>query len=107
MRRESFVRRTHMPVSPARLFAWHAEPGAFTRLAPPWERVRLERDASGLVEGEEVRFRLGRFPFVVRWVARIEAVIPGVSFRDVQLRGPFAAWTHTHRMLTDGPESSI
>jgi ligand-binding SRPBCC domain-containing protein len=107
MRLETFVLRSPMPVSAARLFAWHAEPGAFTRLVPPWERLRLEQDASGLVDGEEVRFRVGRFPFVVRWVARIEAVVPGVSFRDVQVRGPFAAWAHTHRMVGDGPERSI
>ena len=96
-----------MPVSAARLFDWHAQPGAFERLAPPWEKVRLIRDASGLLDGEEVSFEVRGGPLPVKWVARIEGVIPGAQFRDVQVKGPFALWEHTHRMIPDGPERSI
>ncbi len=96
-----------MPVDAQRLYAWHAEPGAFSRLVPPWETVRLLHDAAALRDGETVSFRLGRWPLTIVWLARIEAVVPGESFRDVQIRGPFAVWEHTHRMLADGPGRSI
>lgn len=96
-----------MPVDAERLFAWHAEPGAFTRLVPPWERVELVRDAAALRDGERVIFRLGIRPLRLTWEARLEDVVSGQGFRDVQLRGPFARWEHTHRMVPDGPGRSL
>ena len=40
--------RSAMPVSREELFAWHSRPGAFDRLAPPWETLRvIERGGGG------------------------------------------------------------
>lgn len=92
-------RRTGMPVPPERLWAWHAAPGSFERLAPPWEEVRVVRQAAALADGERVELRIPRVPFRGRrWVAEIRDVRPGEGFRDVQVEGPFAAWEHEHRM---------
>ena len=40
--------------------------------------------------------RIGPLP--IRWVAEHRDYIPNRQFCDVQLRGPFAVWKHTHRM---------
>lgn len=86
------------------LFAWHARPGAFARLAPPWQRIELIRQSGGIADGAEVVFRVYEGPAWVTWHARHEGYIPGEQFVDVQVRGPFARWRHTHRVeaLPDG-----
>jgi len=88
-----------MPVSARELFDWHARPGAFERLTPPFDRARVvaRSGGPGIAQGSTVTLRVGAGPFSMRWVARHEAVEDGRSFRDVQERGPFRLWRHTHR----------
>ncbi|WP_370459005.1 TIGR01777 family oxidoreductase [Aggregicoccus sp. 17bor-14] len=97
-----------MPVSAHALFTWHALPGAFERLTPPWEPIEvLERSGPpGIEVGArvEVRFQMGPVPR--RLVAEHTRYEPDVLFQDVQRSGPFASWVHTHRMHPTGPESS-
>jgi uncharacterized protein len=88
--------RSHLPVTPEAAYAWHARPGAFERLAPPWERVRLREPHPGLAEGARVTLDVGLGPLRRTWVARHEAVRPGRGFVDVQEEGPFARWRHHH-----------
>src|SRR5258708_12639078 len=47
------------------VFDWHARPGAFTRLTPPWQPMRLIAEADSLQNG---RPELG-LPGGLRWVA--------------------------------------
>lgn len=35
-----FIRCSRMPAPTEDVFHWHARPGAFERLSPPWESVR-------------------------------------------------------------------
>jgi hypothetical protein len=86
-----------MPVSAGELFDWHARPGAFQRLVPPWAPVRLE-SFGGIGEGDRAVIRIGPGPLSIRWVAEHHDVIEGEQFCDRQVQGPFAHWDHTHRM---------
>ncbi len=103
---ETLVRRTPVAVPAEVLFAWHERPGALGRLTPPWQDVRLER-FDGIRDGDEALIRLGAGPIGVRWLARHQGYQAGRQFEDVQIRGLFASWTHTHRALPDGPGRSI
>ncbi len=78
------------------VFAWHARPGAFERLTPPWAPVRLEQ-FEGIREGDRAVLRMGPGPLALRWVAEHHDVIEGRQFCDRQVQGPFAHWDHTHR----------
>ncbi|MEE6139981.1 TIGR01777 family oxidoreductase [Mycobacterium sp. 050128] len=51
------------------VFAWHARPGAFERLSPPWSPMRLVSEASSLRDG---RAELA-LPGGLRWVAQHQA----------------------------------
>lgn len=94
-----------MPVPASTLFAWHARPGAFERLAPPWMPMTLA-SFEGIRDGQRAVLRLGVPPLTLRWVARHEGYEEGRQFRDVMERGPFPHWRHTHRMVPDGPDAS-
>lgn len=94
--------RTPIATTADALWRWHAAPGAFERLRPPWEQVAvLERSGPTLVEGLRVTLRVRRGPIAVTWVVRHESVRAGTGFDDVQERGPFASWHHAHRFLDD------
>jgi uncharacterized protein (TIGR01777 family) len=104
---ETFTFASPMPASAADVFAWHARPGAFLRLQPPWEDVKLIRSERPFGDGHRLTMRaklLG--PVTKEWVAELFDVDPGRRFRDRQLRGPFAEWVHTHTMTPDGPDRS-
>lgn len=92
----TFEHRSTIDASAKRIFAWHARPGAFQRLTPPWAPVELER-WEGIAEGDRAVLRVGPGPFKLRWVAEHHDVIEGEQFCDRQVQGPFARWDHTHR----------
>lgn len=99
----TFEKRSHVATTPERLFEWHARPGAFERLAPPWEPVEVLERRGSIRDGDELLLRTGRWPFRRRWLARHEGYEPGRAFVDVQIEGPFARWRHAHRMEPAGP----
>ncbi len=109
----TFTRRTRTPVPPEALFTWHARPGAFERLAPPWQPVRLA-EFEGTGAGQRAVIELGPGPRPLRWVAEHhplpdeERQHGALGFVDEQVSGPFAAWRHTHRMLpAEDPGRSV
>ena len=92
-------RRESVVAAPsAAVFDWHARPGALERLTPPWRAVRVvERSGRPLEPGARVTLRVPLGPFGMRWVAEHGPWVPGRSFSDRQVAGPFAAWEHRHR----------
>ena len=91
--------------SAEKLFAWHARPGAFQRLTPPWLPITLDR-FEGIRDGQRAVIRLGYGPASIKWVAEHFDYVEGEQFCDRQVRGPFDQWTHVHRMEPDGPDTS-
>ena len=104
---ERYLARSPMPVPARALFDWHARPGTFERLNPPFDRVEILERSGGLAPGARtiLEWKLG--PVSRRWVAVHTAVDEGRSFTDRQESGPFARWEHVHRMLPDGEQRSI
>lgn len=101
-----FERASDLPIPVETLYAWHTRPGALERLTPPWEQITVVRRTGGVQNGAEVEFRLRAGPASVTWIARHRDVVPGRQFVDEQVRGPFAAWVHTHRTESLGPDRS-
>ena len=81
---------------PDEVFAWHSRPGAITRLMPPWQPVRVAREAPSVRDGRAVL----ALPAGLRWVAGHDpdGYDPPRRFADV-LQPPLGAalrWRHTH-----------
>lgn len=101
-----YERRTDMPVSAPELYRWHARPGAFSRLVPAWESVRVLSGEPRIDEdGARFEMRVGRPPLAFRWVAEQLNHEEGRRFVDVQRRGPFARWVHEHLFERHGPDA--
>ncbi|MEM9555746.1 MAG: TIGR01777 family oxidoreductase [Acidobacteriota bacterium] len=94
---QRFDSRLDLPVARSEAWAWHFRPGAFDRLAPPWQDLELVERYERLADGARLVFKLRKGPLALRWVARHEAVEPETRFVDVMERGPFASWRHEHR----------
>jgi ligand-binding SRPBCC domain-containing protein len=105
--RETFVKATRIPASADAVFAWHEAPGAFERLTPPWERVRLLHHVGGIRDGARVVVRVGPWPFGLRWELGHEDYRAGRSFTDAQVKGPFRYWKHVHDMIPEGPHACM
>lgn len=103
---QTFERRLELPVDVTELYRWHTQPGAFERLGPPWEEVELLSRPAPIVEGAQQQMMVRVGPARMRWVSRIEEVVPDKLFRDVATESPFAHWEHTHLMESRGPGRS-
>lgn len=94
---------TPLPADRRSAYIWHARPGAFERLVPPWQSIRaLERSGQGVEEGVQITLRLDRGPFHVDWQAQHGPAEPGRRFEDFQVSGPFKSWHHVHEFLPGG-----
>jgi ligand-binding SRPBCC domain-containing protein len=102
-----FVKAIQLPAAADEVFAWHEAPGAFARLTPPREPVRVLRHEGGIKDGARVLLRVGPWPFSLRWELEHRDYREGRSFTDAQVRGPFRYWQHVHRMIPQGPDACL
>lgn len=59
-------------------------------------------NAGALENDDETIFKVGIGPIRQTWVAKHHSVIPGETFADRMMRGPFGAWNHVHRFDSTG-----
>lgn len=96
-----FEASSRVPASADDLFRWHARPGAFQRLVPPWETVEVVSGGDSLSPGSRVELAMRLGPLKLKWIAEHTQLTEGREFQDVQQSGPFASWTHTHTMFSE------
>ncbi len=96
-----------MPASAQEAYDWHRRDGAFERLAPPWQDVRVV-DRSGDIEtpGSRVTLSVPAGPIRTKWVAEHRGAVSGREFHDVQVQGPFKTWNHHHRFSPESETTS-
>lgn len=95
----TFTFRSTLPHDVATVFAWHTRPGALPRLTPPWEDVELLSTTGGIQDGDRVRLSMKRGPVDLTWEVEHRDYRENEQFVDVQVKGPFQKWVHTHRFL--------
>jgi uncharacterized protein (TIGR01777 family) len=102
-----FEWRSTVPFSADEVYAWHARPGSFERLSPPWQHTRVVERSGDLEHRGTLVFEYRSGPLRGRWVAAHGDAVPGRRFSDRQLHGPFEEWEHTHSFTPDGPERCL
>jgi uncharacterized protein len=93
---QSFIATSVLPFDADDVFRYHAAPGAFERLIPPWENIRIRSKSGGITDGSRLSFRVRKGPIWVPWVAVHSSYVQGRQFVDEQTHGPFRYWRHTH-----------
>lgn len=91
------------------VFDWHARPGAFTRLSPPWQPMRLVSEAESLENGRAIL----ALPGGLRWIAEHQpgsydpprCFVDDISSDGLASLPPriIGRWRHTHLFEEAGP----
>lgn len=93
------LERTQVVAAPIEeAWAFYASPDNLQAITPPWLFFRIDAAPAALGAGARLRYRLRLFGIPIRWLTEIRMWRPPRSFVDVQLRGPYLLWEHTHRL---------
>ncbi|HEX2104166.1 MAG TPA: SRPBCC family protein [Solirubrobacteraceae bacterium] len=96
-------REQRLPGPPEAVFPFFADARNLEAITPPLLRFRLltpEPIEMGVGTFLQYALRLRGVP--VRWDTLIQAWDPPHRFVDVQVRGPYRLWHHTHELLAGG-----
>jgi ligand-binding SRPBCC domain-containing protein len=92
--------RTSMALPHARdqVFAFFAEASNLARITPPeLGFAMVTPQPIHLHEGACIEYRLHLFGIPFSWQSEIQRWDPPEVFVDIQRRGPYKHWVHTHR----------
>lgn len=97
MRVRTLHREQWIPRPRAEVFSFFCEAQNLDRITPPWLHFRvLEQTEHELRVGTHIDYELVWHGMPLDWISRIEEWLPPFRFVDLQLKGPYRLWHHTH-----------
>ena len=91
------TREQILPGTPDEVFGFFADAFNLEAITPPWLGFRIVTPGPiQMAPGTLIEYRLRLHRIPIRWLTRIESWVPGECFVDVQVRGPYRLWHHTH-----------
>jgi ligand-binding SRPBCC domain-containing protein len=108
MRTHVLHREQVLPGSPAAVFGFFADTRNLESITPPVLRFRVV--TAGPIEmraGTFIRYELRVHGVPVSWHTLIQDWAPPHRFVDVQVRGPYALWHHTHSFAPTGAGGTL
>ncbi len=98
MREEVLEPALWLPRPRAEVFPFFADARNLEDLTPPWLHFEILTPLPiPMRAGALIDYRLRVHGVPLRWRTRIEVWDPPAGFVDVQVRGPYRLWHHTHR----------
>jgi hypothetical protein len=95
-------RRQFIPLPLAGVFRFFADAGNLETITPPSLHFRiLTPQPIDIQSGTRVDYRLALFGIPFKWRTRIESFDPPHRFTDIQERGPYQHWHHTHEFIQE------
>lgn len=92
---EQWVDRT-----PDEVFPYFCSEKNLEELTPTFLNFRvIGKSTAEIQEGTLIDYRLSLHGVPMKWRTRIEEWKPGRAFVDVQLKGPYRKWHHTHEFV--------
>jgi ligand-binding SRPBCC domain-containing protein len=108
MRVHVLQREQRLSGAPAEVFRFFADARNLEAITPPLLRFRVV--TPGDVEmgpGTLIRYRLRLHGVPLRWTSVIRAWEPPLRFVDVQVRGPYRHWEHTHEFVPTADGATV
>jgi ligand-binding SRPBCC domain-containing protein len=97
MKVHHLVREQRLGGTIDQVFAFFSDVHNLERITPRWLGFRIVGSPPDpLREGAIIEYTIRLAGVPVRWRTRIVAWQPGRQFTDVQERGPYSLWEHTH-----------
>jgi hypothetical protein len=97
MKIRTFHRQQRIAALLPEVFSFFSEARNLDRITPPWLHFKvLAQTERELRVGTLIHYRLAWHGVPLRWTTRIEEWCPPTRFVDIQLRGPYRLWHHTH-----------
>ena len=94
---EQFDMEQWVPHTPDAIFSFFGDARNLELLTPEFLRFRVVGVTTPTLQtGTLIDYRLSLHGVPVRWQSRIERWEPNRTFADVQVRGPYKLWQHTH-----------
>ena len=93
------IAEQYLPIDPGKAWKFFSSPGNLSMITPPDMGFKI---LSGLenreiYEGMQIDYLIKPlFGIPLKWVTRIGNIEPGKYFTDIQVRGPYKVWEHTH-----------
>jgi ligand-binding SRPBCC domain-containing protein len=90
------------------VFEFFADARNLESITPAWLHFRIV--TPGRIEmrpGALIEYRLRLHGLPLRWLTRIEEWEPGRRFVDVQVRGPYRLWHHSHEFEAEGANATL
>ncbi|ADD69649.1 domain of unknown function DUF1731 [Denitrovibrio acetiphilus DSM 12809] len=81
-------------------FSWHEREGALQRLTPPWEPLEVIEKNIGINIGASVKLKVKAGFISTPWHAEHVEYNKDQFFKDIQTKGPFSKWEHSHYFKT-------
>lgn len=93
----AFATELWLPRPRAEVFAFFGEARNLETITPPWLQFEVVTPAPiAMRAGTLIDYRIRIHGVPVRWRTEITEWNPPHQFVDVQLRGPYTLWHHTH-----------
>lgn len=93
----TFQTELWLPRPRTEVFHFFAEARNLETITPPWLKFEVLTPAPiELKSGTLIDYRIRVHGFPIRWRTEITEWQPPHHFVDVQLRGPYKLWHHTH-----------
>ena len=90
--------RLELPLPIDRVFAFFGDAANLERITPPELHFHiLTPQPLAMAAGTVIDYQLRLFGVRFRWRSEIAEWHPPHQFVDVQLKGPYREWIHTHR----------
>jgi len=97
MKVRTLLREQWVPAPLAEVFTFFSEARNLDRITPPWLHFRiLKQTDRELTAGTLIYYKLAWHGLPLAWTSRIEEWRPPKLFVDIQAKGPYRLWHHTH-----------
>jgi hypothetical protein len=98
MSQHTLHRELSVPQPLSMVFDFFSRAENLERITPPWMQFRiLTRPPIVMKQGATIAYALHVRGIPLRWLTEIEQWNPPHEFIDIQAKGPYRSWRHTHR----------